>query len=163
MFVKESGVPQSGVMGITHSRGKWLVRQRVEKVGVVYVGSYYDLDDARKALADFREKFASQIAKRVISRPGKPVVVIGEDGKQIPKSGIKGVKLEPYEDYPPWVASIHANGKKNHLGRFDTPADAALAYCVAFCDLEKAYSAIRTARESGISLSVIVSNGLDLI
>jgi hypothetical protein len=51
-------------------------------------------------------------------------------------SGLKGI----YRNKDRWSASIMAGGKKKHLGTFDTPVLAHLAYCAARDAMHPFYS-----------------------
>ena len=155
-------VPQSGYPGVTWSRGKWVTRQRIGDV-VRYFGQYDDAEKANAVLVQVRKEFGIPEPSSVkVNQRDRWVAVAGTDGSHISKSGIRGVRFDPYEDHPPWTSKIFANGKQNHLGRFETAADAALAYCLACCDLENAYAVIRAAKDSGATLSEMVI-GLEMV
>lgn len=155
-------VPQSGYPGVTWSRGHWIARQRIGDQ-VHYLGQFDNPEDAHALLMKCREDFGiPEPVRGRKSSSGKWLPVVGTDGSQIPKSWIRGVRFDPYDDHPPWTSKIFANGKSNFLGRFETAADAALAYCLACCDLENAYAVIRAARDSGTTLSEMVI-GLEMV
>lgn len=91
------------VKGVYRNRGRWAAHDT--KTGK-YIGSFSTVEQAKQAVEDFKA--------------GRPI----QKERREPKGSVRYYAYGTYKDDPKWHARFFKDGKKIHLGYYDTEEEA---------------------------------------